>query len=144
MASPDEYPFSVTVEVTFRDLDLLGHVNNAVYLTYIETARIAFLHRLLDLAHPSQLPVILAEATVSYKAPAFFGERLTIGVGVSRFGGKSFDVVHRISGKDRRLVALAHTVLVAYDYAAGATVPVPEELKARVRALQGAWQPPAI
>lgn len=142
MARADDFPFSLTVEVTFRDIDLLGHVNNAVYLTYIETARIKFLHQLLGLAHPSQLPVILAEATVSYKAPAYFGEQLTVGVGVSRFGGKSFDMLHHIAGGDGRLVALARTVLVAYDYAAGATVAVPEQLKARVFALQGSWQPP--
>ena len=61
-------------------------MNNVVFLTYLETARVKFLCQMLDLAHPAELPVILAEVTATYKAPAFFGEVLTIGVGVSRFG----------------------------------------------------------
>jgi acyl-CoA thioester hydrolase len=47
---------------------------------------------------------------------------------------------YRIDGGDGRLVAEARTVLVAYDYTAGATIPVPEELKARVLAFQRGWQ----
>ena len=136
------FPYSVAIEVAFRDLDALGHVNNAVYLTYLETARIKFLVDLLDLTDLHELPVIMAEATISYKAPAFFGERLAVGVGVSRVGGKSFDMLYQISGPDRRLVALARTVQVAYDYAAGKTIAVPEQLKQRVAAFQGDWQPP--
>ena len=121
----------------------LKDVNNAVYLSYLETARIKFLMDLLDLKHLSELPMIMAEATISYKSPAFYGEQLIVGVGVSRFGGKSFDIVSQITGGDGRLVALAKTVQVAFDYAAGQTIAVPEALKARVRALQGDWQLPA-
>lgn len=142
MASVDAYPYRTSVEVAFHDLDLLGHVNNVVFLTYLETARVKFLCQMLDLAHPAELPVILAEVTATYKAPAFFGEVLTIGVGVSRFGGKSFDMLHSISGGDGRLVLVARTVLVAYDYATRTTVAVPEQLKQRVLEFQAGWQPP--
>jgi acyl-CoA thioester hydrolase len=61
---------------------------------------------------------------------------------VSRFGIKSFDMLYRISGGDGRVVVLAKTVQVAYDYATGKTIPVPDALKARVQAFQGAWRPP--
>jgi acyl-CoA thioester hydrolase len=136
------YPFTVTIEVSFRDLDALGHVNNAVYLTYMETARIKFLVVLLGLKSAHELPVIMAEATCTYKSPAFFGEQLSVGVGDSRFGAKSFDMAYRMVSGDGRLVALARTVQVMYDYAAARTIAVPEELKARVRAFQGQWQAP--
>jgi acyl-CoA thioester hydrolase len=136
------YPFTVTIEVSFRDLDALGHVNNAVYLTYMETARIKYLVELLGLKSLHELPVIMAEATCAYKSPAFFGEQLAVGVGVSRFGAKSFDMAYRIAAGEGRLVALARTVQVMYDYAAGRTIAVPEDLKARVRAFQGQWQAP--
>ncbi|MBK9714593.1 MAG: acyl-CoA thioesterase [Kouleothrix sp.] len=140
--SAQSFPYCVEIEVLFRDLDAMGHVNNAVYLSYLETARIKFLVDLLGLRDLSELPVILAEATISYKSPALFGERLTIGCGISRFGGKSFDMIHRIEAGDGRLVALSRTVLVMYDYATAATIAVPEDLKQRVRALQGGWQAP--
>jgi len=142
MTNSQPFPYTITVEVAFRDLDAMGHVNNAVYLSYLETARIKFLIDLLELHGPGNMPLIMAEAHVSYKAPAFFGERLTIGTGVSRFGVKSFDMLYRITGGDGRVVVLAKTVQIAYDYAAGKTIPVPAALKARVRAFQGAWRPP--
>ena len=133
------FPYKVNIEVSFRDLDAMGHVNNAVYLSYMETARIKFLVDLLAVTSLHDLPVIMAEATCTFKAPAFFGEQLTVGVGVSRFGSKSFDMTYRIDAGDGRLIALAKTVQVMYDYAAARTIVVPEAFKAKVLAFQGAW-----
>ena len=133
------FPYNVTLEVSFRDLDAMGHVNNAVYLSYMETARIKFLVDLLAVTSLHDLPVIMAEATCTFKAPAFFGEQLIVGVGVSRFGSKSFDMTYRIDAGDGRLIALGRTVQVMYDYAAARTLVVPEDFRAKVRAFQGAW-----
>lgn len=133
------YPYEITVEVVFRDLDVLGHLNHAVYFTYMETARTKYFVELLQLKEPQELPVILAEATCSYQSAAFFGERLRVGVGVSRFGNKSFDMVYQIVAEDGRLVATGKTVMVTYDYASGETVPIPPELRKRVHEYQGDW-----
>ena len=134
------FPYKVAIEVPFRDLDAMGHVNNAVYFSYMETARIKFLVDLLAVTRLHDLPVIMAEATCTFKAPAFFGEQLTVGVGVSRFGSKSFDMVYRIDAGDGRLIALGKTVQVMYDYAAACTLVVPEDFRAKVRIFQGDWQ----
>ena len=133
------FPYKVVIEVPFRDLDAMGHVNNAVYFSYMETARIKFLVELLAVTSLHDLPVIMAEATCTFKAPAFFGEQLTVGVGVSRFGSKSFDMLYRIDAGDGRLIALGKTVQVMYDYAAAQTLVVPEDFKAKVRAFQAEW-----
>src|SRR5688500_8038114 len=133
------FPFEITVEVTFRDLDTMGHVNHAVYLTYMETARTKFMMELLKLRQPADMPVILAEVTCTYHSPAFFGEQLTIGLGVSRFGRKSFDILYDIRGADGRPVATGKTVMVMYDYESGHTTAIPPELKANIHAFQGNW-----
>ena len=133
------YPYSISVEVSFRDLDAMNHVNNAVYLTYMETARIKYLVELFGAQSLHDLPVIMAEATCTFKSPAFFGERLTIGAGISRFGTKSFDMLYQVVAGDGRLVALAKTVQVMYDYTAAQTVAVPDSFKQKVRAFQGDW-----
>ncbi len=135
----ESFPYKVVIEVAFRDLDAMGHVNNAVYLSYMETARIKFLVDLLAVTSLHDLPVIMAEATCTFKAPAFFGEQLTVGVGVSRFGSKSFDMTYRIDAGDGRLIALGRTVQVMYDYAAAQTIVMPEDFKAKVLAFQGDW-----
>jgi len=133
------FPYKVVIEVAFHDLDMMGHVNNAVYFSYMETARIKFLVDLLAVTSLHDLPVIMAEATCTFKAPAFFGELLTVGVGVSRFGSKSFDMTYQIDAGDGRLIALGRTVQVMYDYAAAQTIMMPEAFKAKVRAFQGEW-----
>src|SRR3954469_1908754 len=133
------FPYKVVIEVAFRDLDAMGHVNNAVYLSYMETARIKYLVDLLAVTSLHDLPVIMAEATCTFKAPAFFGEQLTVGVGVSRFGTKSFDMTYRVDAGDGRLIALGKTVQVMYDYAATQTIVMPEAFKATILAFQGGW-----
>jgi acyl-CoA thioester hydrolase len=133
------FPYIISIEVSFRDLDAMGHVNNAVYLTYMETARIKFLIELFGVQSLHDLPVIMAEATCTFKSPAFFGEQLTVGAGISRFGTKSFDMLYRVVAGDGRLVALAKTVQVMYDYATAQTVAVPDSFKQKVHAFQGDW-----
>lgn len=140
--STTNYPFEIEIEVVFRDLDILNHTNNAVYFTYMETARTRFLIKILELDSPMDLPVILAEATCTYHAPTFFGDRLRVGVGVSRFGAKSFDLVYRIATEDGRLVAKGKTLMVMYDYQTKKTCLVTDDFKQRVHNFQGDWQVP--
>ncbi|MCB8966177.1 MAG: acyl-CoA thioesterase [Ardenticatenaceae bacterium] len=136
-----DFPHITTIEVAFRDLDVLGHVNNAVYLSYLETARINYMMALLHVRDIAELPLILAEVTIAYKSPALFGEMLHVGTGVARMGNKSFDVVHRIETGNGRFIASAKTILVMYDYATQTTVSIPDHFRNRVTELQGMWQP---
>jgi acyl-CoA thioester hydrolase len=132
-----EYPFHYRIEVRFSDLDALGHVNNAVYATYFESARIAYYQRLVG-GSLDRLGIILAELTISYKAPAHFGDELLVGVRVSKIGGKSFTMDYAIARVgDGALIATGQSVLVAYDYAAGRSVPVSDEFRVRVAEMQG-------
>ena len=141
MSQMMDFPYQYELDVVFRDLDAMGHVNNAVYFTYLETARLRYLKYLLSLDDLLQLPVIMADASCAYKSPTFYGERLVIGVGISRFGGKSFDMVYQVETDRGRVVAVAKTVQVMYDYAAGATIPMPDWFKTRVHEVQGEWSP---
>jgi acyl-CoA thioester hydrolase len=135
------YPFSLTIDVPFRDLDALGHVNNAVYLSYVETARVKYLMELMEITQLTDLTVILAEITCTYHSPAFFNEQLVVQVGVSRLGTKSFDMLFLITAQDGRKVASGRSVQVAYDYIKQTSVPLSDLFRDRVRARQGDWQP---
>jgi acyl-CoA thioester hydrolase len=123
------YPFVHWEEVRFRDLDALGHVNNAVYASYLESARIAYYQQLTG--QPlEQLGLILGELTIRYRAPAFFGDRLAVGARVTSLGTKSFVMEYAITrAADEALIATARTVLVAYDYKLAKSVPVPEAVR---------------
>jgi acyl-CoA thioester hydrolase len=130
------YRFARPRAVEFRDVDAAGHVNNAVYLTYLETERIAYLVEVLGREFAYELSLILAHVTLDYRSPARFPETLEIGTRVTRVGRKSFALEHVIRGGDGRLVLEASTVLVAYDYEAGAPMAVPEDWRARLDAYE--------
>jgi acyl-CoA thioester hydrolase len=109
--------------VRFRDCDAMGHVNNAVYSTYLEQARIAILGG-LD-------AFILARVEIDFRAELHTGEDIEVRSRCTRIGTKSFDLEHEIWAGDR-LVADAKSVLVGYDYAAGASAPLTDDQRRRL------------
>ena len=136
MREMEGYRFVHGRDVEFRDVDAAGHVNNAVYLTYLETARIAYLVEALGADFAYELSLILASITVDFRSAARFPERLEVGARVTRVGTKSFVMEHEIRGGDGRLVLEASSVLVAYDYDADASMPVPEDWRTRLDAYE--------
>lgn len=126
--------FSHSLDVRFRDCDPMGHVNNAVYLTYLEQAR--FFHwRALGLSGgegegATGVPgVILARIEIDYRRPATYGDRLEIRLGIESFGRTSCTYAYEILDAQGRTIATAKSVVVSFDYAAGKPVPVPDSLR---------------
>jgi acyl-CoA thioester hydrolase len=121
--------FTHRLDVRFRDCDALGHVNNAVYLTYMEQARFKHWRAVwgfTDDRFPDPA-VILARAEIDYRSPAGLGETLDIRLGLAGIGRTSFTYEYEIvSVPDGRLIANARSVQVAYDYEKRAPVPVPD------------------
>ena len=120
----DGFPFVLRERVRFRDLDSMGHVNNAVYSTYLEESRLAY----LAAASPQGLPqeMILAHVEIDFRSQLSRGEEVEIGTRASRVGTKSIELEHEIRA-DGRLVAEGKSVLVGFDYATGETKPIPDE-----------------
>jgi acyl-CoA thioester hydrolase len=142
------YPYEISLEVAFRDIDAMGHVNNAVFFAYYEAVRIKYLGEIME--HSGlmgtellDLPLILVEANCIYKSPALLTEMIYVGTGISRFGNKSFDMLYRVQGEDGRLIAYGKTVQVMYDYVSRSAFPIPDSIRAYVANYQRGWQPPA-
>lgn len=123
------YTFSHRLDVRFRDCDAMGHVNNAVYLTYLEQARFKHWRALWHYAE-DRFPdpgIILARVEVDYRSPAKLGEALDVRLAVASIGRTSFRYQYEIvSTEDGRVIADASSVQVAYDYARGTPVEVPQ------------------
>jgi acyl-CoA thioester hydrolase len=132
----DGYRYVQRRDVEFRDVDTAEHVNNAVYLTYLETARIGYLGEALGDDFLYRLSLILAHITVDFRSPARFPETLEIGSRVPRIGTKSFVMEHEVRAGGGRLVAEASSVLVAFDYQSDTSMRVPEEWRRRLDAYE--------
>jgi len=130
--------FSHRIEVRFRDCDLMGHVNNAVYFTYFEQARIVAadtlgLRRALD---EVGLGLILVHGSCDYKTQVKFGDIVDVRISVVAIGRSSFTlkyVVCRV--KDDEVAALGKSIQVVFDYDTGKTKPIPDGLRDKLDAL---------
>jgi acyl-CoA thioester hydrolase len=122
----------------FRDCDLFGHVNNAVYLTYMEEARWAYWRELTGSFPHDRLPgLILARVECDYLRPLRAGERLDIWIGTTRIGRSSMTLDCEMLDEHGQAVAKGSAVVVAYDYAVAAPVPVPDWARARIEEYEG-------
>jgi acyl-CoA thioester hydrolase len=136
----------VTIDVRFADTDAMGHVNNAVYLTYCEMARIRYWSDVtgepVAAGHEGAESLILAEARITYRAPVFHTEQVTVETRATGIGRSSFTLEHRLTaaapGGEARLVAVSDSVMVRYDYATGASTPLDERFVAAIEAFEGA------
>jgi acyl-CoA thioester hydrolase len=120
------YDFVHREQVRFRDLDAMGHVNNAVLATYVEQARIEYLRHLGVLDGPLYMGMILARLELDFLAPAHPQGEVEIGVRALRSGNKSFELEYELH-QEGRAIAGARTVLVAYDYEQAQSVPLPDQ-----------------
>jgi acyl-CoA thioester hydrolase len=122
----------------FRDTDAMGHINNAVYITYLEVARQEYWRALDQTLDYSRVPFILAHVTIDFRAEALVHEVLEIGIRCDWIRAKSFAFAYEIrEQQSARLCVEAKTVQVCYDYAAKWSIPMPEGLRRALETLEG-------
>ena len=115
------WPIVHRERVRFRDCDSLGHVNNAVYLTYLEETRV----ELREQFGLTWTEMILARCEIDFRDQVSVGEEVEVTMWPTRVGNKSFDLSYELKVGDR-LVAEAKTVLVAFDYERNESRSLPE------------------
>lgn len=131
LPTPDGYRYLTVIPIRYGDMDTLGHVNNAKFLTYLEQARVGYFRdqKLWD-GGLSERGMIIARAEIDFRAPMTLDDREAyVWTRVSRLGVKSFDMTHVIMvirGSQPVVTAESRTVIVVYDYKANATVNLPD------------------
>lgn len=122
--------FSTGIELRFSDLDGYGHVNSAVYFTYLETARVKLFRKQFEELTRQGVFLVVARAECDFKLPIMFTDSVEVAVRISRVGGASFDLEYRLHDNNGKTFANARTTMVCFDNGAGVTVPVPESIRA--------------
>jgi acyl-CoA thioester hydrolase len=132
--------FTVTHELQprFRDTDAMGHINNAVYITYLEVARQYYWRALDNASDYRRVPFILAGVSIDFRSEALVQEVLELAVRCDWIGTKSFGFTYRIHEKTSgRLVVEATSVQVCYDYETKKSQPMPDSLRRRLEQFEG-------
>jgi acyl-CoA thioester hydrolase len=119
--------YTHALQPRFSDIDSYNHVNNAVYLTYFEEARVAFTHACgLRALYTRECSTILVHADIDYKKPAFLGDTLLIALSCSAVRNSSFEYTYAITREaDAALIATGKTVQVCFNFVLNAPVRVP-------------------
>ena len=118
----------------WSDEDNQGVLNNAVYMTLFEEARLGFC-RMAELLEDGRFPFLLAETRVKFLRPGRGGTAVRVELTTVHIGNSSFRQVYRVRTESGEVWSEAEAVLVCYDPKTGASRPIPEDLRDALSAL---------
>lgn len=126
------------IQVRFADTDALGHVNNAVFATYAETARMAFFRETAGLyGSAGELGgFILARLAIDFRSQVLLGQQVEVLTRVTALGRTSMTIGQQVMA-DGVLTAEIECVIVSFDYEAQRPVRIPQELRELVEGMLG-------
>ena len=127
--------FTTDIQMRFRDIDGMGHVNNAVYLSYVELARTQFYMHQADKRTLDEIDFILAHVEIDFESQATWGDQIQVAVWPSKIGNSSFTLSYEVKEKrSGRILARAKSVLVSYDYEKRKSKPIPDDFRSLLQA----------
>lgn len=133
-----KFRFNMKLDIRWSDMDEMRHVNNAVYLTYFEQARVFYFHEACEW-NWKEIGAILANAHVDYIRPVVFPNPTYIYLRTSKLGNKSFELHYMITSFVKgveELTTTGHTTMVMFDYKTNKSVAMPENIRERITAYE--------
>lgn len=134
------FPVVVEFPIAWGEMDAQQHVNNVVYFRYIENARIAYYDKLgtRPLLKGKGIGTVLATTQCRYKAPLTYPDTISVGAKITKMEADRFTMVYRVvSHRSGKVAAEGEGVLVTYDFNEDKKIPIPEELRKSISALEG-------
>jgi len=133
------WPVSVEFPVHWGDMDSFGHVNNAVYLTWFESARIAYFREIRQkFVTPDGVGPILARMEIDYRLPVKFPDTVRCAATVTSLGNSSYRMAYRLHSEAHGgFAAEGDSVVVMVNYGTGRSVPLSDELRSAIQNLEG-------
>ena len=123
------------IQVRFSDVDMMGHVNNAVYLNYFETARMYYFNQLLGKDWDwTTNGIILLRNEVDYVKSVLLQHTPIIKITVEKIGGKSFVLSYELK-VDGVLYTKGKSTMVCFNYKQHTSVEIPDVLRTKLEEL---------
>ena len=132
------FPVKLEHRVSWGEMDAFGHVNNANYLRWFESARIAYFEKIAISISASDVKPwvpILARATVDFRKPVTYPDTVTLEATVTKLGNTSFTMAYRAVSAALGLAAEGEGVVVVLD-GSGQKIQLPDALRLAVEALE--------
>lgn len=137
-----QFKYKTEIPIRFSDMDMFGHANNAVYLTYFEQARSNYWTEIIKWDW-KKTGIIVAKAEVDYVKPILYSEKIFAYVKTSRLGNSSWDIEYVLvcSSEDgtETLRTKGKTVQVAIDYQSNKPTPIPKSERDLMKSYDNIW-----
>ncbi len=133
-----DFPLRIELPLAWGEMDAFGHVNNAVYFKYFESARIEYFRQIHFPEHMKSTGVgpILASTSCRFRKPLAYPDRVTVGARVTQLDTDRFTMLYRVVSHELGAVAAdGEGLIVSYNYRTAEKVPVPEVIRARILAM---------
>jgi acyl-CoA thioester hydrolase len=136
------FEFTTSVDVRYNDIDSYGHVNNALYGTYIEEARINYLETVVGgeaadvTGSGEETGMVVANLELDFERPIRLVDDVTVGVRVPRLGESGFPFEYEIRTEDG-VAATGETTVVAYDRESASPRPIPDHWRETISEFEG-------
>lgn len=135
-----DFPITIRFPVHWSEMDAYGHVNNARYFSWFETARIAYLFKtglVNEKGTTSDVGPIIASTTADYLKPVVFPSNIVVGARVSRIGNTSFTMEYAVEDEHGTPHARGSAVVVTLRYSTHEKLPVPESVRSAIERIEG-------
>ena len=133
-----EFRHRQPVQLRFNDIDMLGHLNNSVYIQLMDLGKANYLHQFIKgrLDH-DKLAIVVANINCDFFAPCYLEEQLEVVTAVASLGNKSLVLEQRLVSVPKGTVkAIARTTMVNFSLATGATEPISDDWRSRIAAYE--------
>lgn len=136
------FKHKTSIQVRFKDVDMMGHINNAEYFSYVELARLNYFDAVVgkDADWHDQHGLIMAHFEIDFRKEASFDDTISVYTRCSKLGTKSFDLSWAIvkeTVESEEIVAEGKTIIACYDYETKSTMEIPPERKELIRKFEG-------
>lgn len=134
-----DFPVRVTLPVLWGNQDLFGHVNNAVYMRWFESARVAYWEQgMRRIMQPNDWGPILASVTCHYRLQLNFPDTVHIGARITQLGRTSLTMEHAVFSEQLQKIAADGTsIVVVFNYKSQRPTRISPELQAVIEATEG-------
>jgi acyl-CoA thioester hydrolase len=129
-----DYKYKTPIAIRFSDIDNVGHVNNAIYLTYFEVARINYWREIINW-NLNENGIIVGRSEVNYLKQITLDDQIFCYVRTTRIGNSSFDVMHvivKLTPHGEEICTTGKTVCISYDYTACKSISIPTKERLRM------------
>jgi acyl-CoA thioester hydrolase len=134
----ETFTYTHPITVRYGDLDPQGHVNNAAYLTYLESARLGYYTQSGIWQSGTRTGMVVARIEIDYLAPITYGQGVQVGLRLERLGEKSLTFAFQIETiSERCALACGRSIMVAYDNATESSRPVPAAWREKLSQFEG-------